>query len=200
MRTSLIALTVLFASSIAVAQDNRSAQQLFEAGELETALQAIRSQPEAVKADGYLAAQILVKLERRDEAKDVLAPLAQQQDDRVWSLIAESARALIDAEVDRALGAAKEAVSTDPASFFAHYQLGQVEAARNNWAGAAEAFERASQADPLFAYAHYYAALAYSRVQRADQTATHLQAFLTLAPAAPERPAVESIMRTLRGR
>jgi hypothetical protein len=34
-------------------------------------------------------------------------------------------------------------------------------------------------------------------VKRADQTATHFQAFLRLAPKAPERAEVQSIMRTL---
>jgi tetratricopeptide (TPR) repeat protein len=87
-----------------------------------------------------------------------------------------------------------------PNDFFAQYQLGLARAQTEDWPAAAEAFERASQLDPVFAYAHYYAGLAYSRIQRIDRTATHFETFLKLAPKAPERTAVESIMRTLRGR
>ena len=39
-----------------------------------------------------------------------------------------------------------------------------------------------------------------ARIKRADLTAEHLERFVKLAPMAPERPAVESLMRTLRGR
>jgi Tfp pilus assembly protein PilF len=63
-----------------------------------------------------------------------------------------------------------------------------------------DGFERATQLDPMFAYAHYYAAISYSRIKQADRTASHFQTFLQLAPNAPERAAVESIMRALQGR
>ena len=55
-------------------------------------------------------------------------------------------------------------------------------------------------AAPRFAYAHYYAGLSHYRVGRTDKMAAAFEHFLTLAPKAPERPQVESIMRTLRGR
>ena len=54
--------------------------------------------------------------------------------------------------------------------------------------------------DPTWAYAHYYAGLAYSKVKRVDLTERHFQAFLRLAPQAPERPGVQSILRTLNRR
>jgi hypothetical protein len=50
------------------------------------------------------------------------------------------------------------------------------------------------------AYAHYYAGMAYNKAKRVDLMATHFERFLKLAPAAPERPVVESVMRTVRGR
>jgi tetratricopeptide (TPR) repeat protein len=117
-----------------------------------------------------------------------------------WSLVSRSAIALIDGDLDQSLQAADQAVAAAPDAFFPRYQRGLVAAERQDWPGAADAFERASEIDPVFAYAHYYAGLAYSRINRIDRTATHFEAFLKLAPMAPERPAVESIMRTLRGR
>jgi hypothetical protein len=51
---------------------------------------------------------------------------------------------------------------------------------------------------PDFAYAHYYAALAYQRQRQLPKTAEHFDAFLRLAPDAPERSAVIAILRTIK--
>jgi len=56
------------------------------------------------------------------------------------------------------------------------------------------------QLDPTFAAAYYYAGLASSRVKRIDLMANNFGLFIKLAPNAPERPEVESILRTVRGR
>jgi tetratricopeptide (TPR) repeat protein len=87
-----------------------------------------------------------------------------------------------------------------PALAIAHYQLGLVQSHKNEMENAAASFGRAATAEPSFAYAHYYAGLMYSRIQRVDQTAVYWEAFLKLAPKAPEAAQVLSIMRTLRGR
>ena len=50
------------------------------------------------------------------------------------------------------------------------------------------------------AYAHYYAGLSYYQAERIDLMAAFFESFLKLAPDAPERAQVESIMRTIRGR
>jgi tetratricopeptide (TPR) repeat protein len=195
----LLAIVALPSFSLAQAQAPR---QLFEAGQYEQALEAVAQQRQlgaANPADTYLAVQSLVKLGRPDQAKAELAQLEGSGDD-VWKLIARSASMLIDGNVGPSVDAANQAAAAAPDSFFASYQLGLVRAQQEDWAGAADAFERASQIDPTFAYAHYYAGLSYSRIQRVDRTASHFQTFVKLAPNAPERAAVESIMRTLRGR
>ena len=51
------------------------------------------------------------------------------------------------------------------------------------------AFTKAIELKPDFAYAHYYAALAYQRQRQLPKTAEHFDAFLRLAPDAPERSA-----------
>jgi tetratricopeptide (TPR) repeat protein len=124
----------------------------------------------------------------------------REQPDPTWQAIGQSAAALAGGDLHGALDAGTRAVGTNPGSFHANYQLGLVKAKMNDWAGAAEAFGRAAEIDPGFAYAHYYAGIANSRIKRADLTAVHLEQFLKLAPMAPERPAMESLMRTLRGR
>ena len=66
-------------------------------------------------------------------------------------------------------------------------------------ANAAAAFEKATELDPSWAEAHYYAGLAYSKIKRFDLTASHFDAVLKLAPQSPSRPEVQSIMKTLGG-
>ena len=195
-------MVVAFASSLLAQVSPSSPKQLFEAGQYDQVVQAVagdHARDHVAPADTYLAAQSFLKLDQPDNAKRELARLLRLDDD-AWALVGRSATALIDGDVDRALEAANQAAATAPNAFFPHYQLGLVDAERQEWPGAAEAFERASQIDSTFAYAHYYAGLAYSKIKRVDRTAAHFETFLKLAPKAPERPAVESIMRTLRGR
>lgn len=198
----ILAAATLVSLEIGLAQERASAQQLFEAGRYREALQAIAEQREAGTAgatEGYLAVQILLKLDEQDNAKSELSRFADHAEP-VWRAIGESARAQIVKDEDGALQAAERAVAMAPNHFFAHYQLGLVLADRADWAGAAARFDRAADIDPMFAYAHYYAGFSYSKVKRVDRMAVHFERFLKLAPKAPERPAVESIMRTLRGR
>jgi tetratricopeptide (TPR) repeat protein len=82
----------------------------------------------------------------------------------------------------------------------AHYQAGLLYGQLNDFVKAAAAFDKAAKRDPEFAYAHYHAGLSYYRMKRIDLMATHFESFLKLAPEAPERAEVESIMRTVRGR
>ena len=51
---------------------------------------------------------------------------------------------------------------------------------------------------PDLAYAHYYGALAAQRQRQLPKAAGHFDAFLRLAPDAPERQAVQAVMRTLK--
>ena len=150
------------------------------------------------------------------QAKQEFARLTASSDPE-WRLIGESAVALVDGRVDEALqkatqaskqlqdadaaaGGGMGATQRTPEKFYAAYQTGLVKAKKEDWTGAAEAFDRAAQLDPMFAYAQYYAGLAYSHIQRPDRVAFYFDRFLTLAPNAPERTAVMSIMRTIRGR
>lgn len=194
-----------------------AAQRSFEAGQYDQALAAIataREQQVAGPQDVFLAAQAQLRRVQNDLAKAEFSRLIGSGDE-TWRLVGESSNALIDNNLDRALELATQAVThindrtaqaSEPptpaaklADFPAFYQMGLVKVRRDDWAGAAEAFEKASQLNPTFAYAHYYAGLAYSRVKRPDRVAVHFEQFLKLAPNAPERAAVMSIMRTLRG-
>jgi tetratricopeptide (TPR) repeat protein len=202
------------------------AQTLFEAAQYDQALEAItneRNDHPTGQETAYLAGLIHLRKNQSDRAKEEFSRLLQDADE-VWRLIGESAVALASSQLDPAIDKANEAsskaregmvpadqlaslspdrkaeeASKRPKRFHADYQLGLVKSRREDWAGAAEALDRATMVNPAFAYAHYYAGVAYSRIQRADKVASHFELFLKLAPKAPERSAVMSIMRTLRG-
>jgi hypothetical protein len=50
------------------------------------------------------------------------------------------------------------------------------------------------------AYAHYEAGMAFYKIKRIDRMAVYFENFLRVAPDAPESAAVQSIMRTVRGK
>ena len=213
--------TAVACAAIAAAAQAPTPQQQFEAGQYDPAIQAIdaaRAQGAANgPADAFLAAQIRLRQNQNEAAKAEFAKLVASPDP-IWRQIGESSVALVDGNLDGALASADGAVAAvnanaaqratsgappspadGPRDGFAFYQLGLVKSRRGDWGGAFEAFERASTLHPSFAYAHYYAGLAASRIQRADRLGIHFERFLQIAPSAPEREAVMSIMRTLRG-
>jgi tetratricopeptide (TPR) repeat protein len=187
-----------------------SAQQHFEAGHYDEAVAALESEDEQASIsaeDRYLASLALVRKSppELDRARAELDAISRDERDKqgeseAWQAIATSARALLNGNTREAIEAGTTATMAAPDLFAAHYQLGLARAQAPDWAATAQSFERATQLDPTFAYAHYYAGLAYSRLRRSDLEAQHFQTFVKLAPDAPERLAVESILRTLRGR
>jgi tetratricopeptide (TPR) repeat protein len=197
--TWLIAASVAFWPEVGWTQSFSDLRKQFEAGKYQEVANA------AGKGDRspqllYLAGQANQKLERQDPARGVYRQLAGGPEASAWTFVGRSALAVMDKNYDEGLNAARKATAIDQRLAEAHYQLGIVEAFRQNFAGAATAFDRASELDPQFGYAHYQAGLAHYRSKRPDRMASQFEMFLKVAPQAPERPEVESIMRTLRGR
>jgi tetratricopeptide (TPR) repeat protein len=63
---------------------------------------------------------------------------------------------------------------------------------------AARELEQYLEAHPEFAYAHYYAGMAYSAMRRPDKMLTHFEQFLRMKPDAPEARKVQAVMRATR--
>jgi tetratricopeptide (TPR) repeat protein len=122
----------------------------------------------------------------------------RSSDQQAWRLVGESGEALIAGDAGRAVDLARRAIEADGGNPFAHYQLGLSAGKANDWGTAVTAFTRAIELKPDLAYAHYYAALAYQRQRQLPKTAEHFDAFLRLAPDAPERAAVAAILRTIK--
>jgi tetratricopeptide (TPR) repeat protein len=175
-----------------------SVQGLYESGRYQEVLSSVNAGDRSTQAQ-WFAAQSSVKLGQRDEAARQFAQLPQVGGNPAWQTVSDLALALLrddSAELDRARNAA-EAFPGDP---FVQYELGLAHVRRNDIGAAAQAFDRATQADPRFAYAYYSSGLAYDRLNRADLAIARLEMFERLAPEAPERPEVSSILRTVRGR
>ena len=175
-----------------------SVQALYESGRYQEVVNSVNAGERSAQAI-WFAAQSSLKLGQRAEAAGQFAQLPQAGGSPAWQVVADLAQALISddaGEIDRG----REAAGAFPGDPFVQYELGLAHARRSDMAAAAEAFDRVTQADPRFAYGYYNGGLAYSRLNRADLAITRLEMFVRLAPDAPERPEVTSILQTVRSR
>jgi tetratricopeptide (TPR) repeat protein len=196
---------VLMCAGLAAADSSQqpepvaSPSKLFEAGSYDLVTSQVQAKVESGEAsleDVFWAGQSLVRLDRRGEAVEAFRRL-DSGDDETWVAIGRSAAALAENQRQAAIEQAVRATELGPDHFYANYQHGLVRMDAQQWALAAPAFERATQVDGNSAYAHYYAGMAYNRLKRLDRMLPHLTRFLELAPNAPERPAVQQVLKAL---
>lgn len=195
--TSALAL-VLAAPLVA---EQQTAQKLFERGALDEAVQRVHSERDAGNDDPvgtYLAGLALDKLDRHQDARAEYARLTGGNDE-TWHAIGQAAIALIDNNLDEALTEGRHARDLSGESGWAFYQLGLVHLKRSEFGDASAALDRAADLMPQFAYAHYHAGVAHQREKRFNQMVEHFQAFLKLAPDAPEKKQVQLALSSLRG-
>ena len=192
-------LVVALVQTAAAPPDLATVRQWFEAGKHQQVV-AVTVDDASTPSLISLVAQSHDQLTQRAEARAAYERLAGLPETDPWHSVGRAAILLADTQPDQALAAAQQAVALGPKVAEAHFQLGLVQAERRDYAQAAPAFEAAIAIDPMPAYAHYYAGLSYYQAERIDLMATFFESFLKLAPEAPERTQVESIMRTIRGR
>lgn len=189
----VVALSNMLALSLAAAGDDQrpQVQKLLQSGSYDEAVQAAQG---GDPASIYLAALALMRMEQSDRASAEFGKLS----DGAWGLIGESGQALMANDAGRAVDAARRATEAAGDNPFAFYQLGLAASKAGDFATTANAMSRAAELKSDFAYAHYYAALGFQRQRQLPKAAQHFDAFLKLAPDAPERSAVQQIMRTLK--
>lgn len=195
----LFALAVAtFLPTLALAQDPGEIQRLFEAGRFQQVVDSTNpaSPPEVL----YTTAQSQQKMGANDQAAQTFSRLAERPEGDPWHFIGLSGRQMVEGNIDAAVTSARQVVAMAPDLPYAHFQLGLVLARQQQWAEAATAFDAASERQPTNAYAHYYSGMMHYRANRVDRMAVQFEQFLKLAPEAPERPEVVSIMRTLQSR
>ena len=191
---AVLAVELALSGSAMAAEQKPEVQRLFQSGSYEQAVEAAR---DGDPASTFLAAQSLLKLDRPDRAVAELTRL-RGSDNPSWRSIGESGEALIANDAGRAIELARRAIEADGGNPFAHYQLGLAAGKASDWGTSVAGFTKAIELKPDLAYAHYYAALAYQRQRQLPKTAEHFDAFLRLAPDAPERGAVQAILRTIK--
>jgi tetratricopeptide (TPR) repeat protein len=198
MRTRLTALAMLLIPTIVLAQDPGQIQRLFESGRYQQVVDS--TTPDSPPDVLYTTAQSQQKLGAHDQAAQTFSRLAERPEADPWHFIGLSGRQLVEGNADAAIASARQAVAMAPELPYAHFQLGLALARQQAWAEAAAEFDAASERQPGNAYAHYYGGMMHYRANRIDRMAVHFDQFLRLAPEAPERPEVLSIMRTLQSR
>ena len=174
-----------------------SAQGLYESARYREVLSRLSSDvsPETL----WFAVQSYLRLGQREDAARELARLPALSANPSWQTVSALGLALLAGDID-AIDRARATADAFPADPFVQFELGRAHVVRGDHAAAAQAFDRCAEADPRFAYAYYNAGLAYDRLKRADLMTARLETFQRLAREAPERPEVEAILLTIRGR
>jgi tetratricopeptide (TPR) repeat protein len=177
---------------------SNSVQGLYESGRYYDVLESVNAGDRSARAL-WFAAQSSLKLGQREEASGQFAQLPQVGGSPAWQAVSDLALALLHDNPNE-IDAARNAAAGFPDDPFVQFQLGLAHARRNDLSAAAQAFDRCTQADPRFAYGYYNGGLAYDRLNRSDLAIARLEMFERLAPNAPERPEVASILQTVRNR
>ena len=192
---------VVLALVAPLAAEQQSAQKLFERGAYDETVQRVNTERGAGNDDpaaAYLAGLAYEKMGRGQDARAEYARLTGS-DNETWHAIGQSAVALLDGAVDEAVNEGRHARDLSGENGWAFYQLGLAHLKKNEFNDASQALERAAELMQEFAYAHYYAGIAHQREKRFNQMAEHFQAFLKLAPDAPEKKQVQLALSSLRG-
>ena len=182
----------------AEAPPSSTIQSLYESGEDRELVNRVKSStPTAVTgADRWFAAQSQLRLGLRNDAIDDLTALTRTDADPAVQVAAQLAIGRLTND-EGTLGQARAAAGAYPDSLFVQYELGLSYAVRNDFASAARSFDVCIATAPTFAYAYYQSALAYQHLDRPDIMANRFDRFVRLAPNAPERPEVESVLRSI---
>ena len=176
-----------------------SIQSLYEAGRDTDVISRVASAgASATAVDGWFASQSKLRLGQRSEALEDLTRLSQTAADSGVQVAARLAIARLNN--DSALDQVRADAAAQSGSVIAQYELGLSYAAAGDFTAAAQAFDRCIDIAPTFAYAYYQSALAYEKIGRPDLMANRFDRFVRLAPNAPERPQVDSVLRTVGGR
>jgi tetratricopeptide (TPR) repeat protein len=191
----------VFRAPPALAPASASLQSLYESARYDEVVDRVTTgAPGAESADAvWYAAHSSLRLGRLDAAAGFFDRLAETGAGAAWGVVSQLALAGLRGDAGAA-DRARNAAAAFPADPFVQYELGLAHMRRNDYAAAAQAFQQTIEISPRFAYAYYYGALAFDRIGRTDLMAARMEIFLRLAPEAPERPEVESIMRTLGNR
>jgi tetratricopeptide (TPR) repeat protein len=173
-------------------------QALYESGDDREVLNRVKNSVSAsvTSADRWFAAQSQLRLGLRNDALNDLTVLTQTDADPAVQVAAQLAIGRLTND-EATLGRARAEAGAYPENLFVQYELGLSYAVRSDFASAARIFDVCIATAPAFAYGYYQSALAYQHLDRPDIMANRFDRFVRLAPNAPERPEVESVLRSI---
>jgi tetratricopeptide (TPR) repeat protein len=149
--------------------------------------------PRAPAPDATEQGVSLYQQGRYAEAEAVLAPASGVQ------ALAYLAASRVRLEQYAAAEApAQEALRASPGNAVASAALGEALVAQGKLDEAIQRLTAVVQADPRLPYAYYWRGQAYHRNKQIARMVDDYQAFLRLAPDAPEAPALKALLGSLR--
>jgi tetratricopeptide (TPR) repeat protein len=188
-------------TATAFAQDVERGVELYRAfkfAEAEQVLvEAAQADRENVRALEFLGlSQLgLGKTREAEETLNKAHDLAPESD----SVKVAQARVSIEAQqLERAESLLGDAASINKDNPEIALYMGAIKLAQRNYQGAVNDLNTALSMKTTNPYAHYYAGLAWNGLKKPDRMVDNFQAFLRLAPDAPEAARVRSLLRAVR--
>lgn len=207
-----LASVLVFALAFGQTPDEPTIQQLFESGQYAPLLERVAAAEMPSPEDLYLAGQASRRLDPPDEvqARNWFIRLGGEETD-YWTFIGRSAIAMLGStpaegaeeapvapDPEQAVADARHAAELAPDAFFAQYHLGFTLAETKHYEEAVSALDRAMKLNPTFAYTYYYDGYSQYQLKRIDRMTNDFERFVKLAPKAPERSAIQTLMRSIR--
>lgn len=191
---------VLVVSLGAAPQSLEEGVELYGKGkykDAERVLQEVVASDPTAKACEYLALT-RIQLDQLDAAAEALRQAEQLEPESASVPIAWTRLHLKAGRLSEAEQALAKAARLNPDDVEVELYRGAIKVARRNYKDAAQDLERVIKKAPHLAYAHYFAGLAYNGLRKTDLVVERFQAFLSLAPGAPEAAKVQSLLRSLQ--
>jgi tetratricopeptide (TPR) repeat protein len=186
----------LVALSVSVWAQEPSTQKLYETGQYQALVDRAAEGRAGTPEDTYMAALAFLKMENSGASATEYRRLQGQGG--AWEQVGASGVAMLEHNHGEAVAAAQRAAGMAGDNPYIQYQLGLAAAGADDFGTSSQAFLRATEIKPDFAYAHYYAGQAFQKLHNMAKAAEHYDYFLRLAPESPDRAAAMTLLRTLR--
>ena len=191
MKPSFAILFLAVALGTASAADVNRGKQLYNEGKYSEAVSELEPLADSAEALRLLGMALI----EQDRVSDAAKPInrAMELDPSGESKLALARLNVAQKNYDRAEELIGEASGDD-----LEYVRGLVHFNKNRFEEAATDLEAAVSKRPGNAYAHYYAGLAYNKMNKPDRMLSHFEMFVKLKPDAPEARKVRAVLKTGR--